>query len=126
MNDELYKMEDEFIKKQEEICERYEALYLASPFDTIIGVAIDTLEDKSRMPIHGLRLPIASNGLATWYIYAGEYSDADDFYKPIHIGHLLELCPQVLQYLGLPPGWRFLIDDKGYEDVWYDEKVLNS
>jgi hypothetical protein len=116
---------EEFIKRQKEICERYGSLYLASPFDEMIGVALETFEDKSRMPIHGLRLPAESNGYATWYIYAGEYSAADDFYKPMHIGHLLELCPQVLQYLGLPPGWRFLFDDKGYEDAWYDERSLN-
>ena len=28
-----------------------------------------------------------------------------------------------LPYLGLAPGWRFLIAP-GYEDVWYDEKLL--
>ena len=27
------------------------------------------------------------------------------------------------QFLGLPPGWRFLIAD-GFEDVWYDAKLL--
>jgi hypothetical protein len=126
MNNELHKIEEEFIRKQKEICERHGALYTASPFDKIIGVAIETFEDKGVMPIYGVRLPTASDDSATWYIYAGEYSAADDFYKPMHIGHLLELCPQVLQYLGLPPGWRFLFDDKGYEDVWCDEEILNG
>jgi hypothetical protein len=31
----------------------------------------------------------------------------------------------VLKYLGLPAGWRFQIDEKGYEDVWFDESILN-
>ncbi|WP_459213513.1 immunity protein Imm33 domain-containing protein [Paraburkholderia caribensis] len=28
-----------------------------------------------------------------------------------------------MPYLGLPPGWRFLIAE-GYEDVWEDAKLL--
>ncbi len=31
----------------------------------------------------------------------------------------MALSPEVLPYLALPPGWRFLIAD-GYEDGWFD------
>jgi len=31
--------------------------------------------------------------------------------------------PQVLDYLALPPGWRFLIAPD-YKDVWFDENLL--
>ena len=43
--------------------------------------------------------------------------------KPMHIYHLLELCPKAIKYLGLAPGWRFLFDNT-YEDVWYDQSLL--
>lgn len=99
----------------EDICKRYGAPFLAAPADMIIGVAIETFE-AGLMPIYGVRMPDG-----TWYIYAGEYSAAKDFYKPMHIAHLEELCPQVLPYLGLGVGWKFIIDDKGYEDVWCEE-----
>lgn len=48
-----------------------------------------------------------------------------DFFKPMHLKHLIEQHPEPIPYLGLPPGWRFLIDPtRGYEDVWQDEKLL--
>ena len=47
-----------------------------------------------------------------------------EFFKPLHVGHLIEDRPIVLKYLGLPAGWRFQIDDKGYEDIWFDESLL--
>ena len=46
-------------------------------------------------------------------------SDDPDFFVPLHGKHLTEWALMVLPYLGLPPGWRFLITE-GYEDVWED------
>ena len=43
---------------------------------------------------------------------------------PLHVGHLAERLPDVMPYLALPPGWRFLLAP-GREDVWYDESLLN-
>jgi len=119
-------MEENYITKQKLICERYGAPFLAAPFDKLIGIAIETFADKKTKTINGLRHSIESDQSANWYIWAGEnFSEADDFFKPMHVSYLLELCPQALQYLGLPPGWRFLFDNEQYEDVWYDEQLLN-
>ncbi|HEY4324361.1 MAG TPA: hypothetical protein VGN20_10250 [Mucilaginibacter sp.] len=41
----------------------------------------------------------------------------------MHISHLLDIYPTAIDYLGLAPGWRFLIDEE-YEDVWYDSNLL--
>ena len=60
-----------------------------------------------------------------WYIWAGEeFSKDPNFFMPLHIGHLKEWCPEIVKYLGLGPGWRFLIAP-GYEDVWEDKSLLN-
>jgi hypothetical protein len=126
MDNKLRKIEEEIIVRQKIVCNRFNTAYLASPFDKLIGIALDTFEGNFPMPINGLKHPIESVQSANWYIWAGEnYSGAGDFFKPMHISHLVELCPQVLQYLGLPPGWRFLYDNNQYEDVWYDEQLLN-
>lgn len=111
--------------RQHAICERYTAAYVEAPFDKIIGVAIETFADKTLMPIHGLRRAKEPAHTTGWYIWAGAFSEADDFFKPMHVHHLLELYPEVLDYLGLAPGWRFLFDNEQYEDVWYDEWLLN-
>jgi len=123
MNNKAHSQEQQFAEKQKLICAKYGAQFLASPFDKIVGVALGTFE-KFQMPINGLRLPIESEQSVNWFIWAGEYSDADDFFKPVHVHHLLEICPKAINYLGLAPGWRFLFDNQ-YEDVWYDENLLH-
>lgn len=115
-------IEQEFREKQIEICRKYNADFFAVDFDKLIGVSLDSFKRFS-MPINGLRHPIENDRSANWFIWAGEYSDADDFFQPVHVRHLLEICPKAIKYLGLGPGWRFLFDNE-YEDVWYDENLL--
>jgi len=115
-------IEHQIIEKQKVICKKYGAEFLASRFDNLLGVALESF-DKFKMPVNGLRHPIENEQSSSWYIWAGEYSEVEIFFKPIHVSHLLELCPKALTYLGLAPGWRFLFDNR-YEDVWYDEQLL--
>jgi hypothetical protein len=87
-----------------------------------VGLARGSL--SAGWPINGLRHPETgqSNG---WYIWAGEtFSSAPDFFEPLCWEHLANLLPQVLDYLALPPGWRFLITPE-YKDVWFDQNLLN-
>jgi len=67
-----------------------------------------------------------ANGDTTgWYIWAGTaQSDDPEFFQAVHVRHLEHLCPVVLSFLALPPGWRFLIAP-GFEDVWFDESLLS-
>jgi hypothetical protein len=74
------------------------------------------------MPINGVRCRPEA-GTTGWYIWAGETMSEDpDFFEPLHTEHLAERCPDVLPFLELPPGWRFLVAP-GYEDVWFDPDV---
>ena len=38
--------------------------------------------------------------------------------------HLLQIRPEIIKYLGLEVGFRFLADKDGYEDIWYDKKLI--
>ena len=65
-------------------------------------------------------------GTTGWFIWAGEeLSDDPDFFVPLHVEHLAEWSPDVLPYLALPPGWRFLLAPD-YEDVWLDASLLST
>jgi hypothetical protein len=121
-NKQISEIENTFVQKQRELCRKYNAEFLSAPFNALIGVALKSF-DMFEMPINGLRHPIESEQSTNWYIWAGEYSDADDFFQPVHISHLLQICPKAINYLGLAPGWRFLFDNQ-CEDVWYDENIL--
>ncbi|MEM6908610.1 MAG: hypothetical protein AAF494_08010 [Pseudomonadota bacterium] len=84
-------------------------------------MARSTLSEQ--WPINGLRHPPEgrSNG---WYIWVGEESsDATDFFEPLCWEHLVDYLPQALDFLTLPPGWRFLLAPD-YADVWFDEDLL--
>jgi hypothetical protein len=85
------------------------------------GVALSTL---GRQPINGLRHR-PDSGTSGWFLWAGEEpSTAPDFFQPLHVHHLAEQWPEVLPYLALPPGWRFLVAP-GYDDVWFDVSLLD-
>ena len=77
------------------------------------------------MPLNGLR-HLPEVGTTGWFIWAGESLSSDpEFFQPLHVQHLLDWCPDVIPYLGLPPGWRFLIAP-GHEDVWFDQTLLHA
>jgi len=111
------------ILQQIQLCKKYKTDHFPAPEHLRLGISMNIMEHI--YPINGLRHPPVGNTCG-WYVWAGrgEVPTDPDFFKPLHISHLGEYCPQILPYLGLPPGWRFLIAP-GYEDVWFDEKLLD-
>ena len=101
--------------RQQLICERYN-LPSQAP-EQMIALATGTLDQS---PIYGTRVVLPENGTVSWFIHCGEHSAAVDFYQPLCAEHLAELLPEVLDYLYLPSGTRFIIDRAGYEDVWQE------
>src|ERR1700679_1307557 len=96
------------------VCKKFGSAYVEAVDTEIVGVALATLDKE---PIYGLRI-MPTDNTTGWYICGGPYSDAPDFYQPICLSHLRERCPSVVKYLSLEPGFKFLIDRAGYEDVW--------
>ena len=108
---------------QRALCQKYNAGYY--PLDLNLKLGISTNFFSGALPLNGLRLP-PEGALCGWFLWAGEeLSDADDFFQPLHAYHLLEYRTEVVRYLALPPGWRFLVAGD-YEDVWYDEQLLSG
>ena len=108
---------------QKEVCEKHGVLHCPSPSGLKVGIALNVRDGI--VPINGLRHPPEGDTTGL-YIWAGEeLSDDPGFFKPLHVEHLSEWCPEIQKYLGLPPGWRFLIAGD-YEDVWYDESLLET
>ncbi|MHA7963184.1 immunity protein Imm33 domain-containing protein [Paenibacillus sp. CAU 1782] len=109
-----------YITEQKSMCRKYRADYMESELHLKVGIAWNVKEGLE--PIHGLRL-LPEGDTTGWYIWADEYSEADDFFVPLHVAHLNEWDPKISKYLGLSPGWRFIIAED-YEDVWFDEELL--
>ena len=102
---------------QIEKCKNFGAEFVGGDPNLKIGIALNVR--TGLRPLNGLR--IAPTGdTCGWYIWAGEeWSNSPDFFVPLHAEHLAEWAPLVLPYLGLPPGWRFLVTET-FEDVWSD------
>jgi hypothetical protein len=112
---------DETMSVQQELCQQYGAGFVESLPLMKAGVARNVREGL--VPINGLRHPPVGD-TSGWYIWAGEeLSEDPDFFVPVHVMHLGEWCPEVIRFLGLPPGWRFLVAGN-YQDVWEDPSLL--
>ena len=109
------------IGDQMKICSKYGASFVGCDPSLKIGIS-PNIKEGAR-PINGMRIE-GEEGTTGWYIWGGEeWSDDPDFFVPIHAKHVKEWEPMLLKYLGLPPGWRFLITED-YEDVWQDDNLL--
>ena len=110
-------------QEQKDVCKRLNLPW--TPVERGLMVAINNSLFTDIQPINGLRHPRQKN-IDGWYIWRGGEipQDEDNFFNPIHPDHLLEKQPLVLKYLGLPYGYRFQIDDRGYEDIWFDQSIL--
>ena len=106
---------------QEDLTRRFGGAFLPTRPDQVVGIARNL--GTGLLPLNGLRHP-PEGQTSGWYLWAGrELSAAPDFFEPVHAGHLTETCPEVIAYLGLGPGWRFLLAG-AHVDVWYDAKLL--
>lgn len=111
----------DFKIEQKKLCERYNAPFVGVPSFLKVGISLNVKDGIQ--PVNGLRHP-SEGDTSGWYIWAGEeFPDDPNFFVPVHVEHLPEWCPDIIKYLGLPPGWRFL-HAPDYEDVWEDKTLL--
>jgi len=103
---------------QRKMCEKHGSAFTPSPSGLKVGIALSTLKLN---PIYGVREPIRGD-TSGWYIWGGPHSEAPDFFQPVHVDHLPDLLPIVLPFLGLEPGFKFITDTTGYEDVWFENR----
>jgi len=120
MIDKMNDLSGKIEQAQIAFCAEHGTQHAPSPPDSKLGFALST---EGKQPVNGLRHP-ARGQTCGWYIWCGEdFSDASDFFSPLHVKHLYEHHPELGKLLGLPPGYRFLLAGD-YFDVWYDAALL--
>ncbi len=108
--------------QQKAICNKYDSIFVPAENEMKVGIALNTIDKK---PLNALRHP-PEKGTSGWYIWGGEeFQEDTDFFQPLHISHLEKKCPEIIEFLGLAPGWRVLIAGE-HQDIWYDHKLLST
>ncbi|ALH96032.1 hypothetical protein [Acinetobacter equi] len=105
----------ELIAEQKLLCEEVGSAYIEVKGDDVVAVAVHTLNQD---PIVGIRKPVETEENVSWYIYGGELQEGEDFFETMTVKKLQDIIPEVLPYLALDIGYRFMIDGDDYEDVW--------
>jgi hypothetical protein len=106
---------------QRRTCRLYAADFVESAPDSGIRISADAR--PGAWPLNGLRY-LPDGGGSGWYIWSGETLSPDpDFFEEHRVSDISALLPAILPYVGLPPGWRFLLAED-HEDVWYDAALL--
>lgn len=105
----------DLIEEQKLLCEEFDSAYIQVKSEDLVAVAVQSLNKE---PIVGIRKTPESAQAAAWYIYAGELEDGEDAFEVMTVKALEEILPEVLPYLALQAGFRFMIDHDDYEDVW--------
>ena len=109
-----------FSEKQRDFCRQNGYECDVTQADDIVGYALET---QGNLPVNGLR-HVPEGSTSGWYIWCGpKYSTDSEFFSPLHAVHLERKSPEIIQLLGLPPGYRFLLAGE-YLDVWYDQALL--
>jgi hypothetical protein len=112
---------EELEEQQRNYCKQLDEPCIPLDPDSRVGIALAT---QGRLPINGLRHP-PEGDMNGWYLWSGEEFPADDnAFSPVHPHHLVQLLPEVVKFLGLPPGYRFLVAGD-VVDVWFDPSLLD-
>ncbi len=107
--------------QQRVICERLGLVPDVPPPDSKVGLSETAC--TGAVPLNGLRHPPEGDA-SGWYVWGGDVLSEDaDFFSPLCFRHLDKRCPAVVDFLALPPGWRFLLAPDQV-DVWFDESLL--
>ena len=108
-------------ESQRQVCARFTAPPQFVAGNAILGASAGVFSGE--FPLNGQR-HVPGAGESGWYLWTGlDLPKDSDYFKPYHVSHVVKAAPAIGQYLGLPPGWRFLLAP-GYEDVWFDESLL--
>lgn len=107
------------VTEQKEECDNYNAIPLFPLFSQMIVVSAGVLEGKD---IDAVRYASPAH-MTGWWLTTELYDDDIKSLKTIHYYHLAFKRPDIIRYLALPFGFRFLSGDQ--MDVWFDEKGLS-
>ncbi len=80
------------IEMQKHICKKFNSKFVKPSENETVAIALDSL---GKIPITGIRNILEEGENVSWFFYCGEFSEDDDFFKPMHISHLKTIFPKL-------------------------------
>ncbi|WP_419868699.1 immunity protein Imm33 domain-containing protein [Chryseobacterium sp. CT-SW4] len=105
------------IKSQSELCSEYSLLPIFPNFNQMIVISKGVYEGKA---IEGIRYDSPEH-MSGWWLITDDYDDNIESLMTVHYYHVAFQRPDVLKYLALPFGYRFLMKDENIE-IFKDEE----
>ncbi len=110
----------EVVSEQEIICKKFHVQPLFPLFNQKIVISVGVYEG---LDVEAVRYP-SPDHMTGWWLTTELYNGNTDSLNVVHYYHLAFSRPDIIKYLALPFGYRF-IKDKEY-DIWFDDNVLSD
>src|SRR5262249_10587821 len=108
--------------KQMERCRTHHVRFVPSRPQSNVYFALQTIRQT---PINGIKAPPQRDS-SGWYSWCGEeFPASPECCIALQTTHLADCCPEAVEFLGLPPGYRFRAAGEQIE-VWLDPKFRGS
>lgn len=109
--------------RQESFCHQVGAKLDPPHASHTVAISAGVLEGTR--PLEGVRYP-AKKPQSGWYLTTDLYDGNIQSMKGVHLEHLTRNASDLLDLIGLPPGYRFELRHSGEVDVWLDPEVLRG
>ncbi|WNI38410.1 hypothetical protein [Chryseobacterium sp. SG20098] len=105
------------VRQQSEMCLQYDLIPLFPNFNQSVVISGGVYEGKD---IEGIRYD-SSQDESGWYLITDDYNDDIKSLKMVHFYHVAFARPDILQYLAIPFGYRFIMKN-GNVEICRDEE----
>ncbi|SFN92496.1 hypothetical protein SAMN05421594_4738 [Chryseobacterium oleae] len=95
------------VRNQSELCSHYGLAPQSPNFSQMIVISDGVYEGKD---IEGIRYESPEH-MSGWWLITDDYDDNIESLKTVHFHHVAFARPDILKYLGLPFGYRFLMEN---------------
>lgn len=107
------------VKEQIKLCKNYGSDPLFPTFSQMIVVSKGVLDGKN---IDAVRYP-SPNHMTGWWLTTELYDGDVSSLETIHYYHVAFSRPDIIKWLALPFGFRFISGEK--PEIWFDNEVLS-
>jgi hypothetical protein len=108
------------INEQIEVCKEFNASPIFPIFTQKIVISEGVYEG---LTTEAVRYP-SPDHMTGWWLSTELYNGDTKSLNPVHYYHIAFKRPDILKYLALPFGYRFIINQEQEKDVWFDSKVV--